>query len=102
MTVNAEAVAIGVMALVTYATRIAGIYLVAVLPAFRSFDRIAHIASGSVLAAIIGAALATGDSGRSVGIVGAALLTLRLRRPFVAMGSGAFLTIAFRLAESVQ
>lgn len=102
MTGSAEAVAIGVMALVTYATRIAGIYLVALLPTFRSFERIAHIASGSVLAAIIGAALTTGDPGRTMGIAGAALLMLWLRRPFVAMGGGTLLTIAIRLAESVQ
>lgn len=88
--------AILVMGVVTYLTRVGGLWLIAVVPATRRFERFLHHLSGSVLAALAVTMAFSDDAARATGVAGGCLVMLITRNPFVSLLAGMMLTALVR------
>lgn len=88
---------IALMAVATYLTRVAGVWLVALAPMTPRLDRTLHHLSGSVLAALVAPALAGGDLARCAGVVAACAVMASTRSAPFALLAGLTVTALARL-----
>lgn len=84
--------AISLMAVATYLTRVAGIWLVAFAPATPRLQRALHHLSGSVLAALVVPAAIGADGARLAGVIAACIVMLVTRRALLALILGTAFT----------
>lgn len=94
---DAAFAAIGLMAVATYLTRVAGVWLVSLAPATPRLERFLRHLSGSVLAALVVPAAINGDVARFAGIAGAATMMVMTRKPLLSLAFGTGLTALLRL-----
>lgn len=89
-------VAILVMAMATYLTRVGGLWLVAIIPSTQKFERFLHHVSGSMLAALALTMTFSGDAARAAGVAGGCVVMLISRNAFASLFAGTILTALFR------
>ncbi len=80
--------AILVMVVVTYLTRIGGVLIMSRVPIGPRVERFIHAMSGSVLVAVIVPMAAEGDWGARLALVATLLAMLATRKPLIAIGAG--------------
>ena len=88
--------AILVMAVVTYLTRVGGVWLASLIPETRKFERFLHHLSGSVLAALAVTMAFSGDAARAAGVAGGCIVMLITRNAFVSMLAATVLSALVR------
>lgn len=91
-----EGAAIAIMAIATYLTRAAGLWLVGNVRITPRRQRALHHLSGSVLAALVVTAVARGDATTWPGVGAACLIMWITRRPLLALLLGVITTAAIR------
>lgn len=89
---------LGLMAAATLLTRTAGYWLGRRLRESARADRVLQLLPCAVLGAIVAPSATSGDTARLLGTLAAAALYLATQRTLVAIGGGAVLTAALRLA----
>lgn len=94
---NSEiAVAILVMGVVTYLTRVGGIWLVAFVPVTGKVERFLHHLSGSVLAALTVSVAFSGDAARAAGVGAACVAMLITRNALASLAVGTLFAVIVR------
>lgn len=96
MSDSAAFLAIAVMAIVTYLTRVAGVWLVSLAPVTRRVERLLHHVSGSVLAALTVSVIFSGDIATAVGAGAAAIAMLATRSSITALVVGVLCAVIIR------
>lgn len=77
--------AIGLMAVATYLTRVAGVWLVGFAATTPRLQRTLHHLPGSVLAALVVPAAIGADAARLAGVIAACIVMLVTRRALLAL-----------------
>lgn len=90
------AVAILIMAVVTYLTRAGGVWLVAMVPMTGRVERFLHHLSGSVLAALTVCAASGGDTARAAGVGAAGVAMLITRNVLASLAVGTLFAVMVR------
>lgn len=79
---------IGVMALVTLATRWGGVFVMSFVPINRRVQQFIGAMSGSVLVAILTPLALNGDTGARLALLATGLTMLALKKPLPAIAAG--------------
>ncbi|WP_108124758.1 AzlD family protein [Saccharospirillum mangrovi] len=79
---------IGLMALVTLATRFGGVWIMSFIPINRRVESFINAMSGSVLIAILVPIAVEGDSGARLALVATAAVMLAVQRTMPAIAAG--------------
>lgn len=90
-------VAIAVMAVATYFTRIGGLWLIGLIHQLPMLARFIHHLSGSLLAALAVSVALSGDAARLSGVVAAAVVMLVTRQGLLCLVVGAAVTAVARM-----
>ncbi len=89
-------VAILGMALVTYLSRVAGLWIMAFVPVSGRVERALKALSGSVLVALVVPAALAGDTGLKLGVAVAAILMVRSGNSLLSMTLGVAVAAGYR------
>ncbi|GAA3539050.1 AzlD domain-containing protein [Zobellella aerophila] len=87
---------IGVMALVTLATRWGGVFVMAFIPINHRVQQFIGAMSGSVLVAILTPMAVNGDGGARLALLTTALTMVVLKKPLPAIAAGILAAALFR------
>ncbi len=90
--------ALGVIAIVTYLTRIGGLVIMGRMSITRRVERSLDALAGSVLVAIVVPAMVEGDLAAKVAVVTAIAIMLLTRNAVAAMGAGLIAAVVLRFA----
>lgn len=85
-----------VMALVTLATRLGGVFIMSLLPINERVRRFIRAMSGSVLVALLAPIALNGDTGARVALAVTALMMLWLKKPLPAITAGILVAALIR------
>ncbi|WP_134015556.1 AzlD domain-containing protein [Modicisalibacter xianhensis] len=88
ITTTQSLAAIGLLVLIAYCSRAAGLLLMARIPVGPQARRFVDAMSSSVLIAVITPMIIEGDGGARLAAIVAGLVILCLRRPLLAIGMG--------------
>lgn len=77
-----------VMALVTLATRLGGVFIMSLVPINERVRRFIRAMSGSVLVALLAPIALTGDTAARLALLATALMMLWLKKPLPAIAAG--------------
>lgn len=88
LTPTTALVAILIMVVVTYLTRIGGVLIMTRVPIGPRVERFIQAMSGSVLIAVIVPMAAEGDWGARLALVATLIATLTTRKPLIAIAAG--------------
>ncbi|WP_116474082.1 AzlD family protein [Zobellella maritima] len=87
---------IGIMALVTLATRWGGVLVMSFIPINRRVQQLISAMSGSVLVAILTPLAVNGDGGARLALLATALTMVVLKKPLPAIAAGILAAALFR------
>jgi uncharacterized membrane protein len=93
---EATAVAIVLMAALTYTTRAGGLWLMALAPVTPRVERFLNTLSGSLLAALVASSLIHSDVAGWAGVAVAGAAVALTRQPLLALGAAAVTAALFR------
>ncbi len=93
-----SALALGVIAVVTYITRVGGLVIMSRMSITKRIERSLGALAGSVLVAIVAPATLEGDLAAKAAVVAAIVIMLLTRNAVLAMGSGLVAAVAIRFA----
>jgi uncharacterized membrane protein len=79
---------IGVMAIVTLATRLGGIFIMDFVPINDRVQQFINAMSGSVLIALLTPLAINGDMGAKLALIATAITMLVLKKPLIAIAAG--------------
>jgi uncharacterized membrane protein len=96
MTTTAILVALAVMATVTYATRISGVWSINLVRPSARLTQALDAATGAVLLAIVAPAAADGDIASQIAIVTSVAVMVITRKPLLAVTVGVVVTALLR------
>lgn len=85
-----------VMALVTLATRLGGVFIMSLLPINERVRRFIRAMSGSVLVALLAPIALNGDTGARMALAVTALMMLWLKKPLPAITAGILVAALIR------
>ncbi len=92
------ALALGVIAVVTYLTRIGGLVIMSRMSITKRIERSLEALAGSVLVAIVAPATFEGDLAAKAAVVAAIVIMLLTRNAVLAMTTGLAAAVAIRFA----
>ncbi len=93
-----SALALGVIAVVTYITRVGGLVIMSRMSITKRIERSLGALAGSVLVAIVAPATLEGDLAAKAAVVAAIVTMLLTRNAALAMGTGLVAAVAIRFA----
>ena len=93
-----SALALGVIAVVTYITRVGGLVIMSRMSITKRIERSLGALAGSVLVAIVAPATLEGDLAAKAAVVAAIVIMLLTRNAALAMGTGLVAAVAIRFA----
>ena len=93
-----SALALGVMAVVTYLTRAGGLVIMSRMSITKRVERSLEALAGSVLVAIVVPATVEGDLAAKAAVVAAIVIMLLTRNAVAAMGTGLVAAVVIRFA----
>ncbi|KAA0009663.1 AzlD domain-containing protein [Billgrantia pellis] len=96
-TAAGAAIAIMIMALVTYLTRAGGVFVMSRLPIGPRVERFINAMAGSVLVAVITPMAVQGDWGARLALLATLAAMLTLQKPLPAIAAGIFTAALWRL-----
>lgn len=85
-----------VMALVTLATRLGGVFIMSMVPINERVRRFIRAMSGSVLVALLAPIALNGDTGARMALLATALMMLWLKKPLPAITAGIVVAASVR------
>lgn len=85
-----------VMALVTLATRLGGVFIMSLVPINERVRRFIRAMSGSVLVALLAPIALTGDTAARLALLATALMMLWLKKPLPAIAAGILVAALIR------
>lgn len=85
-----------IMALVTLATRLGGVYIMSFVPIGPRVRRFINAMSGSVLVAVLAPLALQGDGGARLALATTAAMMLLLKKPLPAIAAGILAAAVFR------
>ncbi len=93
-----SALALGVIAVVTYITRVGGLVIMSRMSITKRIERSLEALAGSVLVAIVAPATLEGDLAAKAAVVASIVIMLLTRNAVLAMGTGLVAAVAIRFA----
>jgi uncharacterized membrane protein len=81
-------IVIGVMAVVTLATRWGGVFIMGFVPINERVQQFISAMSGSVLIAVLTPVAINGDNGARLALLTTAVIMLTLKKPLIAISAG--------------
>ncbi len=93
-----SALALGVIAVVTYITRVGGLVIMSRISITKRIERSLGALAGSVIVAIVAPAALEGDLAAKAAVVAAIVTMLLTRNAALAMGTGLVAAVATRFA----
>lgn len=97
MRASETAAAIALMGVVTYLTRVGGMWLLGLMNKTTTLQRFLNHLSGSILAALTVSVALGGDWARFAGVIAAGVVMLSTRRALLALVAGTLFTAIVRL-----